>query len=107
MIIKEDTGTTARRYSRRDHQLGVIPLPEVVFQFISVQENGGVTEINFRFPSIFQQGVTLPCGQVQSLAIGALVTEYGLDFIFLFIIDDIRGWRREGGVIWFHGAIGR
>ena len=52
MIIKEDTGTAARRYSRRDHQLGVIPLPEVVFQFISVQESGGMAEIDFRFPCI-------------------------------------------------------
>ena len=53
MIIKENTGTAARRYSRRDHRLGAIPLPEVVLLFISVQENGGMTEINFGFPSIF------------------------------------------------------
>ena len=53
MIIKEDTGTTARRYSQRDHQLGVIPLPEIVFLLISVQEDRGVMEINFGFPCVF------------------------------------------------------
>ena len=53
MIIKEITGITARRYSQRDCQLGVIPLPEVVLLFISIQENGGVAEINFGFPCIF------------------------------------------------------
>ena len=62
MIIKENTGTAARRYSRRDCRLGAIPLPEVVFLFISVQEGGGMAEIDFRFPCIFGQGVSLPCG---------------------------------------------
>ena len=28
---REEIGTTARRYSWRDHQLGAIPLPESVF----------------------------------------------------------------------------
>ena len=64
-------------------------------------------EIDFRFPSVFRQGISLPCGEVQSLAIGALVRENGLDFVFFLVIDDIRGWRREGGTIWFSGVIGR
>ena len=41
------------------------------------------------------------------MAIGALVREDGLNFIFFLIIDDIRGWRREGGAIWFSGPIQR
>ena len=49
-----EIGTAARRYSQRDHQLGAILLPEVVLLFISVQKNGGVAEINFRFPRIFR-----------------------------------------------------
>ena len=44
---------------------------------------------------------------VQSLAIGALVRENGLDFIFFFIIDDVRRWQREGGTIGFSGVIRR
>ena len=61
MIIKENTGTAARRYSRRDRRLGAIPLPKVVFLFISIQEGRGMVEINFGFPCIFGQGVSLPC----------------------------------------------
>ena len=41
------------------------------------------------------------------MAIGALVREDGLDFIFFFIIDDIRRWQREGGTIGFGGVIRR
>ena len=62
MIIKENTGTAARRYSQRDHQLGAILLPKMVFLFISVQESGGMVEIDFRFPCIFRGRVSLPCG---------------------------------------------
>ena len=51
---QEEIGTAARRYSRRDHRLGVIPLPESVFQFIMFQEGGRMAEIYFRFPCIFQ-----------------------------------------------------
>ena len=54
MIIKENTGTTARRYSRRDCRLGVIPLPEVMLLFINIQKNGGMVEIDFGFPCIFR-----------------------------------------------------
>ena len=92
MIIKENTGTAARRYSRRDHQLGAIPLPEMVFLFIGVQKDRGMAEIDFRFPCIFGRGVSLPCGWVQSLAIGALVQEEGFHFILFFIINNIRRW---------------
>ena len=53
MIIKENTGTAARRYSQRDCQLGAILLPKVVFLFISIQESGGMVEIDFRFPCVF------------------------------------------------------
>ena len=54
MIIKENTGTAARRYSQRDRQLGAIPLPEMVFLFISIQKDRGMVEIDFRFPCIFR-----------------------------------------------------
>ena len=50
--IKE-MGTAARRYSRRDRRLGVIPLPESVFLFITFQKSGRMAEITFGFPSIF------------------------------------------------------
>ena len=48
-----ETGTAARRYSRRDRRLGVVPLPESVFKFISFQESGRMAEINFGFPGVF------------------------------------------------------
>ena len=51
MIIKENTGTAARRYSRRDCWLGVIPLPEVVFLFIvTVRGHGLVLSIVHLLP---------------------------------------------------------
>ena len=56
MIIKEDTGTAARRYSRRDCRLGAIPLPESVFLFIMFQESGRMAEIAFGFPSVSDEG---------------------------------------------------
>ena len=53
MIIQEETGTAARRYSQRDCRLGVILLPESVFKFITFQEGGRMTEtsINASFPT--------------------------------------------------------
>ena len=36
MIMQKETGTTARRYSRRDRRLGAIPLPESVFQSFEI-----------------------------------------------------------------------
>ena len=89
----EETGTAARRYSQRDRRLGAIPLPESVFKFISFQESGRMAEITFGFPSVFQRRVPFPCGQVQSAGSGALVREDSLDFIFFFIIDNVRRWR--------------
>ena len=40
------------------------------------------------------------------MAIRALVREDGLNFVLFLVIDDIRGWGREGGTIWFSGVIG-
>ena len=40
MIIQEEMGTAARRYSRRDRQLGAIPLPESMFLFIHFKRVG-------------------------------------------------------------------
>ena len=50
-------------------------------------------EINFGFPGVFQQGISFPCGQVQSLAIGALVGEDGFHFVFFLVIYDVQGQR--------------
>ena len=33
--------------------------------------------------------------------------EDGLDFVLFLIVNDVRRWRREGGAIWFSGAIRR
>ena len=52
-----------------------------------------MVEIYFRFPCIFQQRVSFPCGQVQSVGIRAFVGKDGLHFVFLFVIYDIRRWR--------------
>ena len=73
MIMQEEMGTTARRYSRRDRRLGAIPLPESMFLFITFQEPGGMAEITFGFPSVFRRRVPFPCGQVQSAGSGAFV----------------------------------
>ena len=54
MIIQEETGTAARRYSRRDCRLGAIPLPESMFQFIMFQEGGRMAEIYLGFPCVFR-----------------------------------------------------
>ena len=43
-----------------------------------------MAEITFGFPCIFGGRVSLPCGQVLSSARGALVRDYGFDFVFLF-----------------------
>ena len=90
MIMQEEMGTAARRYSRRDRRLGAIPLPESVFLFISFQESGRMAEITFGFPGVFQQRVPFPCGQVQSVGSGAFVRKDCLYFIFFFIIYDVR-----------------
>ena len=93
MIVQEEMGTAARRYSRRDCRLRAIPLPKSVFKFITFQEGGRMTKIFFGFPCVFQQRVTFPCGQVLSLGIGALVGKDSFHFVFFFVIDDIRRWR--------------
>ena len=88
-----EMGAAARRYSRRDRQLGAIPLPESVFLFIMFQESGRMAEINFRFPCVFRRRVPFPCGQVQSVGGRAFVREDSLNFVFFFIINDVRGRR--------------
>jgi hypothetical protein len=49
-----------------------------------------MSEIAFWFPGVFGRGIALPCGQVQSLARGALVGDNVIDFILFFIINDVR-----------------
>ena len=43
-----------------------------------------MAEIIFGFPCIFGGRVSFPCGQVLSSARGALVRDYGFDFVFFF-----------------------
>ena len=93
MIIQEEMGIAARRYSWRDRRLGAIPLPESVFLFITFQESGRMAEITFGFPSVFQRWVSLPCGQVQSTGRGALVRKNCFHFVFFFVVYDV--WRRR------------
>ena len=93
MIIQEEMGTAARRYSRRDRQLGAIPLPESVLKFIMFQEGGRMMKIFFGFPCVFRRRVTFPCSQVPSVGIGALVGKDSLYFVFFFVINDVRRWR--------------
>ena len=90
MIMQEEMGTAARRYSRRDRRLGAIPLPESAFLFITFQENRRMAEITFGFPSVFRRWISLPCGQVQSAGSGALVRKDCFHFIFFFVIYDVR-----------------
>ena len=89
----KETGTAARRYSRRDRRLGAISLPESVFKFISFQESGRMAEITFGFPSVFRRRVSFPCGQVQSTGSGAFVRKDCFYLVFFFIIDNVRRQR--------------
>ena len=93
MIMQEEMGTAARRYSQRDRRLGAIPLPESTFLFITFQESERMAEITFGFPGVFRRRVTFPCGQVQSAGSGALVRKDCLYFIFFLIVDDVRRQR--------------
>ena len=88
-----ETGTAARRYSRRDHRLEAIPLPESVFKFILFQEGGRMAEMTFGFPGVFRRRVPFPCSQVQSAGSRALVRKDCLYFVFFFIIYDVRRQR--------------
>ena len=74
---------------------------------IRLQDRGSMTEINFRFPSIFRQGVSFPCGQVQPSARGALVRDNVVNFVFFFGINHVRRGTREGWTMCFRLAIRR
>jgi hypothetical protein len=56
------------------------------------EDQRSVSEIAFWFPGVFGRGIAFPCGQVQSSARGALVGDNVIDFIFFFIINDVRRW---------------
>ena len=55
--------------------------------FVLGEKHGSMAEIVFRFPSVFGRRVTLPCGQVQSLARGALVRDNVVCFVFFFGVN--------------------
>ena len=79
----------------------------MMLPLISGENGGSVTEIRFRFPCIFGGRIPFPCGEVQSTGFGALVGKDGFDFIFFFVIDNIRGWIGKGKTMCFCGAIRR
>ena len=68
---------------------------------ICLEDRGGMTEINFRFPRVFRRGIALPCGQVLSLARGALVRDNVIDFVFFFGVNYLRRRSGEGGAMCF------
>ena len=58
-----------------------------------------MSEVDFRFPGIFRQGIALPCSQVLSLARGALVGNDGFHLVLFFWSDQVWGWCREVGAM--------
>ena len=64
-------------------------------------------EIKFWFPCVLRRGVSLPCGQVQSLARGALVGDDMIDFVFFFRVNQVRRGSGEGGTMCFGLSIRR
>ena len=74
---------------------------------ISGENGGSVTEIRFGFPCIFSGRIPFPCGEVQLTGFGGFVGKDGFDFIFFFVIDNIRGWVGKGRTMCFHGVIRR
>ena len=75
--------------------------------FIRLENRGGVTEINFRFPCILRRGVSFPRGQVLPSARGALVGDNVIDFIFFFGVNYVRRRPRKGWTICFSLTIRR
>jgi hypothetical protein len=51
-----------------------------------------MAEIAFWFPGVFGRRIALPCGQVQSSAMGALVRNNVINFVFFLVIYDVRWW---------------
>ena len=62
-------------------------LGDAASSFVLLENGGSVAEIRFRFPSIFRRRVSLPRGQVQSLARGAFVGNDMIDFVFFLGIN--------------------
>ena len=62
--------------------------------FIAREYLWGMSEIGLWFPSVLQRRIAFPCGQVLSMARGALVRDYGFHFVFFFRSD--QGQRRSG-----------
>jgi hypothetical protein len=63
---------------------------EIAGVLIVFEDQGSVSEIAFWFPGVFGRRIALPCGQVQSSARGALVGDNVIDFVFFFVIYDVR-----------------
>ena len=76
-------------------------LSEEMGTFIFRKDEGGVSEIAFRFPCIFRGRVSFPCGQVQSSSRQSLVRNDMINFIFFFVINEVRWGSCEGGTMCF------
>ena len=69
--------------------------------FIFGKEERGVSEIALRFPHIFRGRVSFPCGQVQSSSRRSPVRNDMINFIFFFVINEVRWGLCEGGTMCF------
>ena len=69
--------------------------------FIFGKDEEGVSEIALRFPRIFGGRVSFPCGQVQSSSRRSLVRDNMINFIFFFVINEVRWGLCEGGTMCF------
>ena len=67
--------------------------------FILGEDEGGMLEIGFRVPYIFQGRISFPCSQVQSLSRRSLVGNNVIYFIFFFIINEVRRRSQQGRTI--------
>ena len=66
-----------------------------------------MSEIDFGFPCIFGRRIAFPCGQVLSLARGALVRDNMIDFVFFLGVNHVRRRSGEGGTMCFSLTIRR
>ena len=76
-------------------------LGDAMSSFVLLEDSGSMTEMKFRFPSIFGRRISFPCGQVQSSARGTFVGNNMVNFVFFFSINQVRRRLGEGGTVCF------